>query len=67
MLDNYDFSNAIKNPYAEKLNRQVTVSIDADTAEYFKKLAEKTGISYAKLINLYLADCVKNKRELAWQ
>lgn len=66
MLDNYDFSKGIKNPYAESLNNQVTVNIDAENADYFKALAEKTGIPYTKLINLYLADCVKNKRQLAW-
>ena len=66
MLDNYDFSRGIKNPYAEKLDRQVTVSIDGKTADYFKDLAEKTGIPYTKLINLYLADCAENKRQLAW-
>ena len=66
MRDNYDFSNGIKNPYAQQLNSQVTISIDAETADYFKSLAEKTGIPYPKLINLYLSDCVKNKRQLAW-
>ena len=66
MLDNYDFSRGVKNPYAEKLNRQVTISIDADTADYFKSLAETTGIPYSRLINLYLMDCVKNQRQLTW-
>ncbi len=66
MLDNYDYSKGIRNPYAERLNQQVTVSIDAKTVDYFKELAEKTGIPYPKLINLYLSDCVENKRQLAW-
>jgi predicted DNA binding CopG/RHH family protein len=66
MLENYDFSNAVKNPYAAQLKKQVTINLDAETVEYFKAQAEKTGIPYQKLINFYLADCVKNKRELAW-
>lgn len=52
--------------HLKKLKNQVTVNIDAENADYFKALAEKTGIPYTKLINLYLADCVKNKRQLAW-
>ena len=66
MLDHYDFSNGIKNPYADQLKSQVTIAIDAETADYFKAMSESTGIPYPKLINLYLADCVKNKRKLAW-
>ena len=66
MRDNYDFSNGVKNPYASQLKRQVTINLDAETVDYFKAQAEKTGIPYQKLINFYLADCVKNKRELAW-
>ncbi|MBQ3341375.1 MAG: BrnA antitoxin family protein [Kiritimatiellae bacterium] len=66
MRDNYDFSNGVKNPYASQLKRQVTINLDAETVDYFKAQAEKTGIPYQKLINFYLADCVKNKRELSW-
>ena len=66
MRDNYDFSKGVKNPYADKLNRQITIGIDTETVDYFKSLAESTGIPYPKLINLYLSDCVKNERKLAW-
>lgn len=66
MLDQYDFSRGIKNPYADPLKTQVTITIDAETADYFKSLSQTTGIPYPKLINLYLSDCVKNKRQLAW-
>jgi len=39
------------------------------TIDYFKKLAERTGLSYQNLMNLYLADCVRNdkKIDLAWK
>ena len=66
MRENYDFSKGSKNPYAQQLNSQVTISIDTETVIYFQTLAEKTGIPYPKLINLYLSDCVKNKRQLTW-
>ena len=32
--------------------------------DYFKRLAEETGIPYQTLINLYLRDCAASKREL---
>lgn len=66
MLENYDFSKGIKNPYAAKLKKQVTISLDADVAEYFKKQAEETGISYQKLVNFYLSDCAKKGKRLEW-
>ena len=69
MRDEYDFSNARKNPYAKRLKQKVTIRLDAPTIEYFKGLAEDTGIPYQTLINLYLRDCATSKRELSldWQ
>jgi predicted DNA binding CopG/RHH family protein len=64
MRDEYDFSNAKKNLYASKLKKQVTIRIDESAIDYFKNLAEETGISYQNLVNLYLVDCAKNKRKL---
>ena len=64
MRDEYDFSGARPNPYAKKLKSQVTINLDVDTIEYFKKQAASSGIPDQTLINLYLADCVRNKRQL---
>lgn len=64
MRDEYDFSNSEKNPYVKKEKRQITINIDEVTIDYFKTKAQSTGIPYQVLINLYLSDCVKNKREL---
>ena len=64
MRDNYDFSNSIKNPYSQKLKKQITIRIDEDTIEYFKNMAEDKGIPYQSLINLYLRDCANTHREL---
>ncbi len=60
----YDFSNAVKNPYAKKLKKQITININSDVIEYFREESERTGIPYQTLINLYLADCAQNKRKL---
>lgn len=64
MKEEYDFSNARPNPYAKKLKNQVTINLDADIIAYFKQQAASNGIPYQTLINLYLADCVRNKRQL---
>ena len=66
MRENYDFSDGVKNPYASQLKKQITINLDMETVEYFKQQAEETGIPYQKLINFYLADCVKHKRRLEW-
>ena len=69
MLEEYDFSNARKNPYAKKLKQQITINLDSSTIDYFKNQAQESGIPYQTLINLYLRDCVIHKRELviSWQ
>jgi predicted DNA binding CopG/RHH family protein len=69
MRAEYDFSKARRNPYAKRLKQRVTIRLDAPTVNYFKDLAEETGIPYQTLINLYLRDCAESKRELsfAWR
>lgn len=64
MREQYDFSKAIKNPYAKKLKKQITINIDNDTIDYFKAQSEASGIPYQTLINLYLTDCATNKKQL---
>jgi predicted DNA binding CopG/RHH family protein len=69
MRKEYDFSTAKPNPYIKKLRKQISIRLDVDTIEYFKKQAEETGITYQNLINLYLSDCaVHSKRmNIAWK
>ncbi|MEW8249620.1 MAG: BrnA antitoxin family protein [Candidatus Thiodiazotropha sp.] len=71
MKSEYDFSKmkSRKNPYASKLKKSVTIRLGEDVIEYFKTMAEETGITYQSLINLYLRDCVAQHREidLSWQ
>ena len=64
MRAEYDFSKAKKNPYAKRLKVRVTIRLDGPSVEYFKQLAEETGIPYQTLINLYLRDCAESKKEL---
>lgn len=64
MREEYDFSNARKNPYIKRPKKQITINIDADTIDYFKEQSDSSGIPYQTLINLYLADCAVNKKQL---
>ena len=68
MRTEYDFSNSIKNPYVKKLKKQITIRLENETIEYFKKLATETDIPYQKLINLFLRDCAKQKMKpsISW-
>jgi predicted DNA binding CopG/RHH family protein len=65
MRKEYDFSKAVKNPYASRLKRQVTLRMDEGTINYFKKLAQENGVPYQTLINLYLRDCASSHKKLA--
>ncbi len=69
MRAHYDFSKmkACKNPYASRLKQPVTIRLDRESVEYFKSMAERTGLAYQNLINLYLRDCVAARRELSVQ
>ena len=64
MRNEYDFSNAKKNPYATVLKKQITINLDSNIVDYFKEQSTNSGIPYQTLINLYLQDCVKNERKL---
>ena len=61
MRDEYDIQklNPRKNPYAAKLKQQVTMNLKVSTVNYFKEMAEESGVPYQFLINIYLDDCVK--------
>lgn len=70
MREEYDIASLhpIRNPYIKMLKKQVTININNDTIDYFKAMSQENGIPYQTLINMYLADCVKNQRklQLAW-
>lgn len=66
MKKEYDFSKmkSRKNPYASKLKKPVTIRLSEDVIDYFKDMAEESGVPYQSLINLYLRDCANQHRKL---
>ncbi len=62
----YDLSklNSRRNPYASKLKKPVTMRPSEDVVEYFKGMADESGVPYQSLINLYLPDCLANSRKI---
>lgn len=66
MLEEYDITklNPRPNPYSKKLKKQITINLASYVVDYFKNESEETGIPYQTLINLYLEDCVDNKRKI---
>jgi uncharacterized protein (DUF4415 family) len=69
MRNEYDFSKAKLNPYIKRLRKQISIRIDIDTIDYFKRQAHDTGISYQNLINLYLSNCASHKKtvNIVWK
>jgi predicted DNA binding CopG/RHH family protein len=67
MRKQYDFSKMkeVKNPYPKKKKKLVGINLSPEVIDYFKKLAEDSNIPYQKLIDLYLLDCVKNKKKIS--
>ena len=66
MQAEYNFDNAKKNPYAKTLEKQVTINISTEAIDYFKEVADTTGIPYQTLISLYLTDYTTKKRKLSF-
>jgi len=64
MRAEYDFSKAMKNPYAAQLKNQITIRLDEESLSYFKSISADVGIPYQSLINLYLRDCATTHRKL---
>ncbi len=56
--------NPRKKSIFQEGKKQVTINLDGDVIDYFKKQSDQSGIPYQTLINLYLSDCVAQKREL---
>lgn len=64
MKKRYDFSKSVKNPYLKKPKKQLTIRLDEDTIDYFRSMAEESGIPYQSLINLYLRECAAEGKKL---
>ncbi len=64
MKKNYDFSQAVKNPYAKRLQRELTIKLDEETISYFQSMAEDLAIPYRTLMNMYLRECADSRKRL---
>ena len=62
MKKEYDFSKAAKNPYAAKLRKAISIRLDTQAIEYFKDLGQEIGMPYQSLINMYLMECVADRK-----
>lgn len=66
MKREYNFKNAISNPYVDKeLKKQISIKLNSTTIDYFKEMALKKGVPYQVLINIFLNDCVNKKLDIA--
>ena len=65
MWNAYDFSKlkAVRNPYASK-KKAVGINFSPEVIDYFKELADETGLPYQKLIDLYLAGLRETAKEI---
>lgn len=63
MRKEYDLKKMklVDNPYVEKLKKSVTIRLDADVIDYFKKLSEQTRTPYQTLVNDFLKSCKEQK------
>ena len=66
MKKHYDFSNAVRNPYAKRLKRQLTIRLDEETLAYFQNLASELLLPYQTLMNMYLRECAIERRRPRW-
>lgn len=68
MKKEYNFSKLKerKNPYPAK-KKAVGINLSPAVLDYFKALANQTGLPYQKLIDLYLLDCAKKRKKLSLQ
>jgi predicted DNA binding CopG/RHH family protein len=65
MKREYNFSKMkeLKNPYTGR-KQAVGINLSPEVVDYFKALADETGLPYQKLIDLYLLDCAKRRKKL---
>ena len=66
MRKHYDFSQAVRNPYAKRLKKQLTIRLDAETLGYFQDLGQEMAVPYQTLMNMYLRECAAERRRPHW-
>ena len=66
MRKNYDFSAAVRNPYAKRLKKQLTIRLDQETISYFQGLSREMSLPYQTLMNMYLRECAETRKRPHW-
>ena len=66
MRKHYDFSRGVRNPYAKRLKKQLTIRLDSETVDYFQSLAQEMSLPYQTLMNMYLRECAEVRRRPHW-
>ncbi len=66
MKAEYDLSTmkSRKNPYASKLKKAVSLRLSDEVVAYFKEMEVELGVPYQNLIDLYLRDCMTQKKKM---
>ena len=66
MRKSHDFPKAVRNPYAKRLQKQLTIRLDTETTHYFQQLSRELSLPYQTLMNMYLRDCAATGRRPQW-
>ncbi|NEP54569.1 MAG: antitoxin [Moorea sp. SIO3C2] len=66
MQAEYDLSKFKRrpNPFAKRLQQEVTLPLTVDVLAYFEGMAKEQGVSSQQLMSLYLQDCMVSQRKL---
>lgn len=55
-------TTVIRNPYYEKLTQEITIRLSKEAIKYFEELADERKISLSRILDIYLCECMENKR-----
>ena len=58
-----DFKGVMKNPFYDKLNKEVVISLRRDVYQVFESIAEQNGEEPEKVMRRCLADYAKKLQE----
>ena len=50
-------------PWYNRKKQSVTIDIDVDIVNYYKRLAVESGISYENMMEMYLSQCAKSGKK----
>lgn len=62
-----DAQNLVEDSDEKMIKKTTTLLLYKNVIGYFKKEAERTGVPYLNIINMYLLDAMKHNRHLKWK